>query len=175
MGIGKKRERLEVQTKLPIAALAFLAIILLGPVIASGGIERQTLIVELLREVNLQRELSGKPPLRLDNRLTAAAQKHAKNMSEIFFFDHLSPDGRGVVERVTEEGYPWRVIAENIGAGLSSPKSMVKAWMNSQDHRDNLLSGEFNDVGIGCSKPLKNDRKLGHSHYWVLVFGARSK
>ena len=75
-----------MQTKLPIAALAFLAIILLGPVIASGGIERQTLIAELLREVNLQRELSGKPPLRLDNRLTAAAQKHANNMSEIFFF-----------------------------------------------------------------------------------------
>ena len=78
--------RLEVRTKLHIAALAFLAIILLGPVIASGGTERQTLIAELLREVNLQRELSGKPPLRLDNRLTAAAQKHAKNMSEIFFF-----------------------------------------------------------------------------------------
>ena len=171
----KKGERPEVRTKLYIAALVFLAFILLGPVIAVGSNERPTLIAELLREVNIHRELGGKPPLRLDNRLTAAAQKHAKNMSEIFFFDHLSPDGRGVVERVTEEGYPWGVIAENIGAGLSSPKSMVKAWMNSQDHRDNLLSGEFNDVGIGYSQPLKNESKLSHSHYWVLVFGARSK
>ena len=164
-----------MRTKLFIAASAFLATLLLGPVIAVGNTETPTLIAELLREVNVQRELSGKPPLRLDSQLTAAAQKHAKNMSEIFFFDHLSPDGRRVVERVAEEGYPWRVIAENIGAGLSLPKSMVKAWMNSQDHRDNLLSGEFNDVGIGYSKPLKNDRKLGYSHYWVLVFGARAK
>ena len=164
-----------MRTKLHIAALAFLATILLGPVIAVGGNERPTLIAEVLREVNVQRELSGKQPLRLDNRLTAAAQKHAKNMSEIFFFDHLSPDGRGVVERVTEEGYPWRVIAENIGAGLPLPKSMVKAWMNSRDHRNNLLSDDFNDVGIGYCQPFKNERKPSHSHYWVLVFGARSK
>ena len=171
----KKRERLVVRTKLHTAASAVLATLLLGAVIAVGGTERPTLIAELLREVNVQRELSGKPPLRLDNQLTAAAQKHAKNMSKIFFFDHLSPDGRGVVERVTEEGYPWRAIAENIGAGLSFPKSMVKAWMNSRDHRDNLLSGEFNDVGIGYSQPLKNEREFSHSDYWVLVFGARSK
>ena len=164
-----------MRTKWRIAAFTFIATIFFGPAVAIGGIERTTLIAELLREVNVQRELSGKPPLRLDNQLTAAAQKHAKNMSKIFFFDHLSPDGRGVVERVTEEGYPWRAIAENIGAGLSFPKSMVKAWMNSRDHRDNLLSGEFNDVGIGYSQPLKNEREFSHSDYWVLVFGARSK
>ena len=164
-----------MRTKLHIAALALLATILLGPVIAVGGNERPTLIAELLREVNIRRELSGKQPVRLNRLLTAAAQKHAQDMSENFFFDHLSPDGRGVVERVTAQGYPWRVIAENIGAGLSSPNSMVAAWMNSRDHRANLLSGEFNDVGIGYSQLIKSERKLSHSYYWVLVFGARYK
>ena len=161
-----------MRIKLGIAVLSFLATILLGPFIAFGGIERPTLISDLLREVNFQRKLSGKQPLRLNSRLTAAAQKHAKNMSKNNFFDHRSPDGRKVMERVAEEGYPWRLIAENIGAGLSLPKSIVKVWMNSRDHRDNLLSGEFNEIGIGYFQPLQNERKPSYSHYWVIVFGA---
>ena len=140
-----------------------------------GGIERPTLIAELLQEVNTQRELNGKQPLRLNSRLTAAAQKHAKNMSENDFFDHLSPDGRGVMERVTEEGYYWRAIAENIGAGLSLPKSMLKAWMSSRDHQNNLLSSEFDDIGICYFQPIQNETMPTYAHYWVVVFGKRSQ
>ena len=105
-----------MRTKRRIAAFTFIATILFGPAVAIGGIERTTLIAELLREVNIQREHNGKQPLRLNSRLTAAAQKHAKNMSENNFFGHLSPDGHGVTERVTKEGYLWRAIAENIGS-----------------------------------------------------------
>lgn len=164
-----------MRTKKRIAAFTFIATILLGPAFAIEGVERPTLIAELLREVNTQRELNGKQPLRLNSRLTGAAQKHAENMSENDFFDHLSPDGRGVMERVTKEGYHWRAIAENIGAGLSSPKSTVTAWMKSRGHRDNLLNGEFNEVGIGYFQPLQNETKPRYSHYWVIVFGERSR
>ncbi len=164
-----------MRTKRRIAAFTFIATILFGPAVAIGGIERTTLIAELLREVNIQRKHNGKQPLRLNSRLTAAAQKHAKNMSENNFFGHLSPDGYGVMERVTKEGYLWRAIAENIGAGLSSPKFTVTAWMNSRDHRANLLNGEFNEVGIGYFRPLQNETKSRYSHYWVIVFGGRSR
>lgn len=164
-----------MRTKRRIAAFTFIATILFGPAVAIGGIEKTTLIAELLREVNIQREHNGKQPLRLNSRLTAAAQKHAKNMSENNFFGHLSPDGHGVMERVTEEGYLWRAIAENISAGLSSPKFTVTAWMNSRDHRANLLNGEFNEVGIGYFQPLQNETKPRYSHYWVIVFGGRSR
>ena len=166
---------MEVRTKRRIAAIAFIATILLGPAVSFGGIATSKLVADLLREVNVQREIVGKQTLRLNTRLNAAAQKHAKNMSEYNFFGHLSPDGRGVTERVTEEGYFWRAIAENIGAGLSSPKSTVTAWMNSRVHRDNLLNGEFNEVGIGYFQPLQNETKPRYSHYWVIVFGGRSK
>ena len=164
-----------MQTKRRLATFTFIATILHGPAVAIGGIERPTLIAELLQEVNTQRELNGKQPLRINSRLTAAAQKHAKNMSENDFFDHLSPDGRGVMERVTKEGYYWRAIAENIGAGLSSPKSMLKAWMSSRDHQNNLLSSEFDDIGIGYFQPIQNETRPTYAHYWVVVFGKRSQ
>ena len=41
-------------------------------------------------------------------------------------------------------------VGENIGMGRGAPVSSLHvAWMHSQDHRDNMLSPGFTDVGIG--------------------------
>ena len=66
------------------------------------------------------------------------------------FFDHESPDGGTLVDRLTGVGYlggddAW-VVGENIGwgqASLATARSMVTAWMNSAGHRENLLSARL--------------------------------
>ena len=41
-------------------------------------------------------------------------------------------------------------VGENIAMGQGVPVSALHlAWMQSQDHRDNILSPGFQDVGIG--------------------------
>ena len=80
-----------MRTKRRIAAFTFIATILFGPAVAIGGIEKTTLIAELLREVNIQREHNGKQPLRLNSRLTTQPKTHKKHVGK-YPFGHLSPD-----------------------------------------------------------------------------------
>ena len=158
-----------------LVALAVLALAIFAPTFSHADTERTRLIDGLLHEVNMHRALNGAGPLRLNKRLSAAAQKYAEDMAKRDFFDHRSPDGRGYQERITSEGYPWRAIAENLGAGLSSPKSTTDAWMTSPGHRENMLNREYNDAGIGYFRPTGNGKRPRYSHYWVIVFGARSR
>jgi hypothetical protein len=46
-------------------------------------------------------------------------------------------------------GYKYRYAGENLARDFSSASSAVDAWMNSPSHRDNILNGNYKDVGIG--------------------------
>lgn len=52
--------------------------------------------------------------------------------------------------------------AENIAMGQGTPESVVNAWLNSQAHRDNILSSSYTCVGIAHYKHNDID-------YWVQV------
>ena len=158
-----------------IAGLAAAALVVFTPGLSHADTETERQIDTLLREVNMQRALKGVGPLKLDKRLGAAARKHARHMAKRDFLDHRSPDGRGFRERISSEAYPWRAIAENISAGLSSPESTVDAWMTSPSHRDNMLNQDFNDAGIGYFRSTGEGKRPRYSHYWVILFGARSR
>lgn len=119
--------------------------------------------------------MNGAAPLTLSARLSDAAQKHAEDMSRRDFVDHRSPDGRGLQDRITSAGYPWRAIAENLATGQSSPESAVQSWMTSPNHRDNLLNRDFLEAGVGYAVPSGEGKRPRYSHYWVVVFGARSR
>ena len=128
-----------------------------------------------LKHLNQQRAMNGAAPLTLNTRLSDAAQKHAEDMSRRDFLDHRSPDGRGLQDRVASAGYPWRAIAENLAAGQSTPESAVQSWMTSPNHRDNMLNRDFLEAGIGYAVPSGEGKRPRYSHYWVVVFGARSR
>ena len=102
-----------------IAGLAAAALVVFTPGLSHADTETARQIDTLLREVNMQRALKGVGPLKLDKRLAAAARKHARHMAKRdFWITGLS--GRGFRAGFSE-GYPWRAIAENIGAGLFRP------------------------------------------------------
>ena len=123
-----------------LVALAVLALAIFAPTFSHADTERTRPIDGLLREVNMQRELNGAGPLRLNKRLSAAAQKYAEDMAKRDFFDHRSPDGRGYQERITSEGYQWRAIAENLGAGLSSGRNDLVRRLHCQNNCEKIAS-----------------------------------
>jgi uncharacterized protein YkwD len=106
--------------------------------------------------MNAMRENEGVPRLRQQADLAKASVDHSQDMVTNKYFAHDSLDGRDVVSRLTAVAYipksgDW-VVGENLawGAGaLATPKALVNAWMNSPAHRDNLLSGDFQEVGMG--------------------------
>jgi uncharacterized protein YkwD len=87
-------------------------------------------------------------------KLQKAARAHSKDMIERDYYSH-DTKGRNesACERVRRYGYNWRACAENIGVGQGAsgePKSMMKGWMNSPDHRRNILNGKLIEIGIGA-------------------------
>jgi len=65
------------------------------------------------------------------------------------FFAHTGSDGSQPWDRAAAQGYSYSAIAENIFAGSSSAQTAFDAWMGSSGHRDNMLNGNYTEIGVG--------------------------
>lgn len=108
--------------------------------------------------LNRQRSRYHLPQLRAQGRLTRAAMSYAQLMVRQGFFDHVSPTGSTMTERIRSTQYLSGVrnwsVGENLawGAGSAgSPARIVVAWMHSPGHRRNILDSRFREIGIGLA------------------------
>ena len=91
-------------------------------------------------------------------------------MAEKNYFSHTDKQGRDIDPRLPSCGYRrYHGIGENIAAGQPTPAEAMAEWMKSPGHRENILSRDWNEIGIGCS--FSNDSKF--QSYWVQDFGSR--
>ena len=105
---------------------------------------------------NRVRTEHGLPALRENKRLRRAAVAHSKDMVRDGFFEHTTPQGVTMVERILRARYVredqgW-AFGENLAWGTGSfgtPRGAVEAWMDSPGHRANLLRAAYREVGIG--------------------------
>jgi uncharacterized protein YkwD len=108
--------------------------------------------------LNQQRATAGLAALTENAQLDQTSTAYSRQMVAERFFDHVSPEGVGLVPRLTTIGYlpgngGW-YAGENIAWGqgsLATPQSIMTAWMNSTGHRENILSPNFADVGLGVA------------------------
>ena len=112
----------------------------------------------LLCVVNETRREWGRPSLTWQRNLKRAADWQSDDMVEEDFFSHTSPDGDSLADRLDQANfipaYRWRA-GENLAAGRGaegSPAEVVTGWLNSHDHRINMLDPGFTLVGIGVSR-----------------------
>ncbi|HXU32468.1 MAG TPA: CAP domain-containing protein [Thermoanaerobaculia bacterium] len=124
---------------------------------------------EMLAGVNRLRAEAGVPPLVENDRLDAAAQDHAEDMLSRGYYDHKSPEGKQVGDRLAAEGYSWRLAAENLAAGHVTVASVLDAWMQSSGHRANLLRPNVTDFGFGLAVGPFDSR---YRVLWVQTFAA---
>ncbi len=100
--------------------------------------------------VNSERAANGCDPVRVDDRLTAAAQEHSEDMDARDYMAHESPEGEGPGDRARRHGYDaWG--AENVAKGQRSADQVMEAWMNSPGHRANILNCGLEAIGVGES------------------------
>lgn len=121
---------------------------------------------EVARLVNAYRAQNGRNELNVDNRLNLAAEGHSEDMVSNNFFSHTGSDGSKVGARVSDEGYDWRGVGENIAAGQTTPQKVFDAWKASSGHNANMLNASWQDMGIGY---VENDASR-YDHYWTLDF-----
>lgn len=121
---------------------------------------------EVLRLVNVERERVGLSPVTHNQTLEDQATQYACEMIYYDFFAHENPvTGTRLDDRADEFGYDFFMIGENLAAGQSSPAQVMADWMASEGHRQNILQGEFTELGVGV--------RTGGEFltYWVQEFG----
>lgn len=106
----------------------------------------------VLQLINDARTAQGLNTLRSESRLKAAALEHSLDMACNNYVDHYSSDGRTYQTRVSDQGYRYSAVTENIYAGNpafgGNPDGAFAWWMNSQIHRTAILNPKYTDIGI---------------------------
>ncbi|SEM10336.1 CAP domain-containing protein [Nonomuraea pusilla] len=99
---------------------------------------------------NAARASHGCGALRVDARLTRSARTHSLEMARTGRLSHNSPDGASPWDRMDRAGYHWGA-AENIGTGYGTPEEAVRGWLDSRDHRRNILDCGLKAIGVGVA------------------------
>ena len=109
--------------------------------------------------------------LAYDYDLERLAMKRAAEIA--LSYSHTRPNGGRSFSIYSEEGITnWRALGENIAAGYLSAEAVNIGWREDnknyagQGHRRNMLSADFNCVGIGHVY-------YNGYHYWVEEFAYR--
>jgi uncharacterized protein YkwD len=137
------RLRLRRMVKPLLAVTAALALVL--PASALAGMSRSE--TSLLREMNRVRADNHLGPLRFDAHLERAARAHSREMLGSGVFEHGAFGSRMLQYDVT-----GHLAGENLAWGTGfrgTPTGVVAGWLNSPEHRANLLRPSFTRVGIG--------------------------
>ena len=102
---------------------------------------------ETFNLVNAERQKEGLSALKIDNELQNVARTKAKDLVENNYFAHNSPTYGTPFEMMKNFGITYKTAGENI-AGNSSNSGAVKAWMNSEGHKANILNSSYNYTGL---------------------------
>jgi uncharacterized protein YkwD len=110
----------------------------------------------VVARMNVVRRSHGLRALRMSRRLRTAAVFHSKDMGRRGYFEHDSLTGTPFWRRI-ERFYPSRgfsswTVGENLlwGSNTYDATFAVREWMESPPHRQNILSRDWREVGIGA-------------------------
>jgi uncharacterized protein YkwD len=157
-----------------IALVAAAGVMLIAAVPAQAATPKW---LDLFRSINKVRASHGLRPIAISTRLHVAARRHSHDMLGRGYFAHTSPTGSTLTQRVMGSGFItygqwWAGETLAWGSGsYGSPAKVVKAWLNSPEHRAIMLSPRYHLVGIGRAYGTF----LGHpgASVWTVDWGHR--
>ena len=131
------------------------------PVTAPPGVKHWQEVEDLVFEMtNRARQAKGLAPLIKDPELTKVARAFSDDMLRRRFFDHTNPDGLAFHKRISNHyGHRITFVGENIYSAFEDDpinirevaEEIMDTWMNSKDHRENLLDPDYTHLGVGVS------------------------
>jgi uncharacterized protein YkwD len=138
--------------------LAALAAALASPAAASAPALtfQVSLGPQIVARMNAVRASHGLRPLRMSRGLRAAARQHSVEMASKGYFDHSSANGTAFWKRIARfygsGGYRYWSVGENLyyESPDTTAASTLSAWMHSPEHRQNILTREWRDVGVSA-------------------------
>lgn len=111
-------------------------------------------------------QMPAAAPLRWNAALAQAAERQSRDMAAYNRVDHTGTDGSTLSTRVTDAGYAWSSLAENLAAGRPTATATVQQWLESPPHCKGMMDQRYVDVGGACA--FRTD---GYRYYWTIDLG----
>ncbi|HEY3516799.1 MAG TPA: CAP domain-containing protein [Gammaproteobacteria bacterium] len=115
-----------------------------------------------------RKRMSATHALTLSPLLTKAAAVQAADQAANNFMGHRGSDGSEVGVRVTRTGYRWSSVGENVAAGQPDAATVVKAWLDSPGHCENIMGPQFREMGVAFVAAPQSELRM----LWAQVFAA---
>jgi uncharacterized protein YkwD len=147
-------------------------LLLAAPYVVPSTAQAQVLAARALQLVNEARARGARcgdhafgpaPPVRLSGTLAGVALGHATDMAEHDYFEHEDREGHSPADRVRAIGYREVLVGENIAYGPQSAEEVVKGWLESPGHCENIMDPRFAEMGIAYAA----GQAVRHGLYWV--------
>jgi uncharacterized protein YkwD len=146
---------------LPLIALAALLAALALPAAATPATSHRSaslssLDAGVLQQLNKVRAEHHLAPLALSAALTASSAQHSREMAVDGYFEHASHDGTVFWKRIDrwypQAGFHYWSVGENLlwASPDVDPAAALKLWMNSPEHRANILSPRWHQIGVAA-------------------------
>ena len=97
---------------------------------------------QFVAKMNASRQAAGLRPYAVAGDLTSVARSHSQQMASKQSLYH-NPS-------LTSDVSNWRAVGENVGDG-PTVDDLHTAFMNSPEHRANILDHDFTQVGVGVT------------------------
>ena len=110
----------------------------------------------LFNQINAERRANCLPALGRSGQLNSSAHGHNLAMASTGDFDHVVAGEAQLGDRISATGYHWNSAGENIAWGSYTSVSFAESLEtemyneppNQHNHRANILSSSFHNVGV---------------------------
>ena len=111
---------------------------------------------QVLELLNKDRQAAGLSALTMDPGLLESAMERAAECS--LYYAHIRPNSESCFS------IDSKMYRENIAVAYTKASDVENAWMNSAEHKANILAGNNKSVGIGVFV-------INNTYFWVQCFG----
>ena len=112
----------------------------------------------IFNKVNEERTKAGVAPLTYNTTMEKYARIKSQDMGDNNYFSHTDLNGNNITTKMKADGVTYNAWGENIAyiSGVTDPTALANQfmtnWMNSQGHKENILSTKFSSRGVGVYK-----------------------
>lgn len=159
-------------TKKKLAILFFACVLSLSNVTPIFASDITTENISYL--VNQQRIENGLQPLNVDSSLNTAAADKSYDMLSKNYFEHFA-FGLSPWDFINKSGYKYLYAGENLAMDFDTAEGTVNGWMNSPKHRENILSPDYEDMGVGVTTGVYTENNQSHETTLVTNMFGRKK
>ena len=120
------------------------------------GYATDVTVQKLYELTNAERSRNNINNLNYSEELAEAARRKAEDMFAQDYWSHYGPEGETPWQFILASGYQYEYAGENLAKNFMFSDGVVKAWIESTTHRDNLLRKEYTDVGFAVLNGVLN-------------------